>query len=197
MMALRLEVFDAPAPAGDMVLPVDPAVEEMRLAAFDNGYRAGWDDALAAQESAERELRDAIARQIQELAFSYHDARGHILQGLRPLINDVVTRLLPQVAQAALPQLVVEALIPFAEIASAAPVEILAHPAASAQVAAALADATALPVRMVEDESLVPTQVCLRLGTTETWVDLSAAHAAIADALLACFPPPAGGAADE
>ena len=52
MPALRLEVFDrAPASDGSMQPLVEvTAVEEAKVASFEQGYSAGWDDAVAAQQ---------------------------------------------------------------------------------------------------------------------------------------------------
>jgi hypothetical protein len=64
MPALRLEVFDtAPALDGSMQPLVEAtAVEEAKVASFEQGYSAGWDDAVAAQQGDQSRIRADLAR---------------------------------------------------------------------------------------------------------------------------------------
>lgn len=52
MPALRLEVFDIASAADGTFRPLveATAVEEAKVASFEQGYSAGWDDAVAAQQ---------------------------------------------------------------------------------------------------------------------------------------------------
>jgi len=185
MPALKLEVFetdfssDPPA-----VSAIDRAeLEEQRLESFESGYKAGWDDAVTARSDAETEQRDEVARALQAMSFTFHDARAHVLHALSPLIAEVAARLLPEIAHAALPHLVVEALGPYADIASESPVLIILHPDARHRVETLVGQQPGLPVRYQENPDLSPGQVSLRLGETETRVDLDAALATIRAAL--------------
>ena len=101
MPALRLEVFDtAPAPDGSMQPLVEAtAVAEAKVASFEQGYSAGWDDAVAAQQGDQTRIRADLARNLQSLSFTFQDARSHVLQAIRPLILEMVNRLLPEVAR--------------------------------------------------------------------------------------------------
>lgn len=196
MMALKLEVF-----ADEQFSPADPAnapetlelsvVEDMRLAAFDSGYRAGWDDAIAAAAGEEATLNEQIGRNLQGLAFTYHEARSHVLRALSPLIADIAVRLLPEIAHAALPQLVAEALGPYAELAADAPVEVMLHPDARARVEALLGNSLDLPLTLRDDPGLSPGQIWLRLGETETRIDIDAALGTIRAVLEDFFDPAA------
>lgn len=183
-MPLVLEDFDATPhrPAAPQT-GGDADSEDQRLASFEAGYRAGWDDAVAAQTDQETELRAEIARNLQGLAFTYHDARSHVLRALGPLVADLAARLLPAIAQAALPQLVAEALAPYAEIAAETPVQVMLHPSVRQRVEALLGTTPGLPLTYQEDEALSPGQIWLALGETETRVDIDAALATIRTAL--------------
>lgn len=185
MAPLKLEVFEANVGASPAnTTAVDAAeIEEQRLEAFESGYKAGWDDAVAARSDAEAEQRNEVARALQALSFTFHDARAHVLHALSPLMAEVAARLLPFIAHAALPHLVVEALGPYAEVASEAPVLILLNPEARHRVETLIGTQSGLPVRFQETADLTPGQVNLRLGETETRVDLDAALATIRAAL--------------
>jgi flagellar biosynthesis/type III secretory pathway protein FliH len=185
MSPLRLEVFEIVADgAAARTGPVDASeLDEARLAAFENGYKAGWDDAVAAQEDAGAQMRDDIARALQALSFTYHEARAHVLHALSPLIAEIAARLLPEIAHASLPHLVTEALGPYAEIAAEAPIRLMLNPEARGRVEALLGPTPGVPLTIVEDPELSPGQVWLALGDTETRVDIDAALATIRTAL--------------
>jgi hypothetical protein len=180
MPPLRLEVFDSdPVRLPDAPTMVSEDVEDMRLTAFETGYKAGWDDAITAQADADAQERAQVAQALQALAFTFHDARTHVLHALSPLIAEVAARLLPEIAHAALPHLVAEALAPYAELAAEAPVLILAAPETCPRIATLLGPQPALPLRIEEAAGLSPGQVTIRLGETETRVDLDSALATI------------------
>jgi flagellar biosynthesis/type III secretory pathway protein FliH len=84
------------------------AVEEAKVASFEQGYSAGWDDAVAAQQGDQTRIRADLARNLQSLSFTFQDARSHVLQAIRPLILQMVNRLLPEVAREALAPTVLE-----------------------------------------------------------------------------------------
>lgn len=184
---VQLEEFEAPAAPGAALVLAPEALEEARLAAFENGYRAGWDDAVAAQSDTERQLAAEVGRNLQDLSFTHAEARTHVLRGLSPLLDQICARVLPEVAQAALGEVVRETLLPLAEAAADRPVTLLLNPAGRAAVEAALARGPAPPVALVEEPSLGPGQVFLRFDDTEQQIDLDAAAEAIRSAVAAFF----------
>ena len=187
---VRLEVFRPSEPAADAagtVVLTGDALEEARLAAFEKGYRAGWDDAVAAAEDEAQRRRGDVARALQELSFTYHEARGHLLQGLGPLLDQLCASILPGTAHAALGGIVREAVLPLAEAALDRPLRLTLHPDARAAVEAALQDTVAPPLELVEDAALGPGQVFLRWDGGEERIDLDEATAAIRAAVTAFF----------
>ena len=189
MPALRLEVFDT-ASAGDGTLqPLveASAVEEAKVVGFEQGYTAGWDDAVSAQQGDQTRIRADLARNLQSLAFTFQDARSHVLQSIQPLMLEMINRLLPEIARAALAPTVLEALTPLAADLADAPLTLVLNPAVRAQVEDLVAGATGLPLAIEEEPSLPEGQVYIRFGTAETKVDLSQVTADIAAAVRAFF----------
>jgi flagellar biosynthesis/type III secretory pathway protein FliH len=189
MAALRLEVFDT-AISGDgspQPLVEATAVEEAKINAFEQGYSAGWDDAAAAQQGDQTRIRADLARNLQSLAFTFQDARGHVLQALRPLIAEMTGRLLPEIAREALAPTVLEALMPMAETLADAPVILVLNPAARDSVEDLVTQATGLPLVIEEEPSLGEGQVYIRHGATETKVDLTQVTQDISAAVRAYF----------
>jgi flagellar biosynthesis/type III secretory pathway protein FliH len=189
MPALRLEVFDTAIAADGSFQPMVEAiaVEEAKVASFEQGYSAGWDDAVAAQQGDQTRIRADLARNLQSLAFTFQDARSHVLQAIRPLMLEMVNRILPEVAREALAPTVLDALTPLAEEMADAPLTLVLNPGVRGQVEDLVTQATGLPMVIEEEPSLPEGQVYIRFGRTETKVDLSQTTADIAIAVRAFF----------
>lgn len=188
-MVLRLEIFeseDSGAPSETVVLDVS-ALEEARLASYDSGYAAGWEDATAAQSGDQSRIGADLARNLQALSFTYQEARSHVLRALEPLLTETVGKLLPEIARATLGGIVLDTLMPMAETLGDAPVVLVLNPAAKPAVEVLIAKATGLPILIEEEASLGEGQVYLRLGGAETCVDLDRATAEIMAALHGFF----------
>jgi flagellar assembly protein FliH len=185
-MALKLEIFDTGTSAsarGETVVLDTLALEEAKLAAYDAGYRAGWDDAAAAQSDDQARIGADLARNLQALSFTYHEARQHVLRALEPLLAGIVDRILPQTAHAALAPMILDTLRPIAAEVSEPPVSVVINPAARPAVAALLDRATAPPVRIVEEPTLGEGQAYLRFDAAEIRIDLDEAAARISAAV--------------
>ncbi len=191
-MALKLEVFETEAkPAKVQTVVLDAgALEEEKLASYDSGYRAGWDDASAAQSDDQNRITADLARNLQTLGFTYHEARSHILKAIEPLMLQIIGRLLPEIARETLGPFVLETLMPLAESLGDAPVKLILNPASRAPVEALLEQATGLPVVIEEEPTLGEGQVYIKLGSLEAEVDLDRATADIAAAVRGFFDLP-------
>jgi flagellar biosynthesis/type III secretory pathway protein FliH len=186
---LRLEVFDTETASDGTELPLvqASAMEDAKIASFEQGYTAGWDDATAAQAGDQMRITADLARNLQSLSFSYQEARNHVLQAIRPLIVEMTSRLLPEMAREALAPTVLETLMPMADEMADAPLTLVLNPAVRAQVEALLEQATGLPMTIEEEPSLSEGQVYIRFGAVETKVDLGQATTDIANAVRAFF----------
>lgn len=189
MSALRLEIFDTAPTADGTLQPLveATAVEEAKVASFEQGYAAGWDDAVAAQQGDQGRIRADLARNLQSLSFTFQDARSHVLQSIRPLILEMVNRLLPEVAREALAPTVLEAVMPLAEKLADAPLTLILNPAIRTQVEELLMQATGLPMVVEEEPTMPDGQVYIRFGHSETKVDLAQVTADIGIAVRAFF----------
>ena len=191
-MAVKLEVFDAePKTATSQTVVLDRgALEDERLAAYETGYRAGWDDASAASHGDQTRIRAELSRNLQGLSFTYHEARNHVLKAVEPLLLQIVGQLLPAIARETLGAFVLETLMPLAEGLGDAPVTLVINPSARPSVEALLASAPGLPLSIEDEPSLGEGQVYIRLGTVEAQVDLDKATADIAAAVRGFFELP-------
>lgn len=186
----KLEVFDAetrPKPAAAAATVEIGAVEEAKLAAYEQGYKAGWDDAAAAQSEDQTRIRADLARNLQALSFTYQEARAHILKALEPLLTEMADRLLPVMARETLAPLVLERLMPLAEALGDQPAVLVLNPGMREAVEGLIEQATGLPLTIEEEPTLGEGQVYIRLGTAEAKVDLTRVTAEIATAVRSFF----------
>ena len=189
MNGLRLEVFDTTLAGDGRVQPLVEfsAVEEAKIASYEQGYSAGWEDATAAQNGDQSRIRADLARSLQSLSFTFQDARSHVLQAIRPLILEMTSRLLPEVARESLAPTVLDALMPMADDMADAPLTLVLNPAVRDRVEGLVAQATGLPMTIEAEPSLSEGQVYIRLGAKETKVDLDRVTADITAAVRAFF----------
>jgi len=188
MSPLRLEVFEmASEPERTTIVTDLSAMEEARLAAYEQGFTAGWDDATTAQADSQTRLGAEIVKNLQELSFTYQEARTHVLRAIEPLLAQMAERVLPDMARAALAPMIVETLRPMADSLADIPVVLVINPAARPAVEALIEQAGALPLIIEDEPTLGEGQAQLRFGQTETRIDLDRAVTDIAAAVRAFF----------
>ena len=185
---IELESFEPEEVQPEAQIALDPrAFEEERLAAFEKGYTAGWDDAVAAQEAEGTRLRSELAQSLQELSFTYHEARQQILAALRPLLVEIAAKMLPAMARHSLAPMVAEQLAPLSEAVTSVPISVVANPAALPLIEDILASRSSLPLVFVGEPSLGEGQVYLKFAETETRIDLDGVIGLIAAAIDTYF----------
>lgn len=184
---LQLEVFDAPARGLSRTDLREDELEDVRLQSYEQGYTAGWDDAVAAQDSELARLRGELGRNLEDLSFTYHEAHSHVLRTLEPLLHDMVTKVLPTLARESLGLVVLDHLRPLARELAGAPITVVANPENRPAIERLLVAEAGFPLSFAEEPSLGQGQVHLRLGEAESHVDLDGVVAAIAAAVAAFF----------
>ncbi|NBE07367.1 FliH/SctL family protein [Paragemmobacter ruber] len=188
MAPLKLEDFTS-AQAEPEVSPTrNDREEEIRLGAYEEGYGAGWEDAVTAQSDARAEREAEATRNLQMLAFGYQEVRHHILRSLEPFLNDVAAQLLPRVARASLAPVIAETLMPLAERLADTPVLLRVAPDVHDLVERLLPPISqGIPMILRVDPQLDEGQVMIATAKAEARVDLDAASAAIARAISDFF----------
>lgn len=184
---LQLEVFEAPEHAPRQRELAQVEIEEARLQAYEQGYTAGWDDAVAAQDAEVARLRGDLGRNLADLSFTYHEAHSHVLRTLEPLLRDMVTKVLPALTRETLGHVVLDHLRPLAHELAGAPIAVVANPVNRAIIERLLVAEADFPVIVREEESLGEGQVYLKLGEVESQIDLDGVIAAMAAAVSAFF----------
>jgi len=161
--------------------------EEHRLEAFEQGYKAGWDDANKAQSDSFTQISAEFARNLQDLSFTYHEAFTHVMKAMNPLLQQIVEVVLPAMAQQTLGARVVEQLLNMARAHGEQPASITVAPANLAAMEAILEQEMPFPVEVSEDASLGEGQVELLFGQTEQEIEMDEVLAGIGQAVAGFF----------
>ncbi len=172
--------------------------EAMKLEAFENGYRAGWEDATGAAASEQGHIAADLAQNLRDLSFTLAEAQAAVLAEMRPLLREIVAKLLPAAAHASLAGRIADELAALAERAADCPVELVLAPTHADALGARLAADSPLPLTVIAEPSLPEGQAYLRFGQRETAYDMGGlvdSLRALAEGWLAETEPPAGSAA--
>ncbi|WP_010141302.1 FliH/SctL family protein [Oceanicola sp. S124] len=181
-----LEDFGAPRVVQSPGLS-EEELETIRLEAFENGYKAGWDDAARAARDEQGHIAADLARNLQDLSFTYHEAHGHVLGAVKPLLEDIVGKLLPESMGESLALRIIDQLQALARDKASVAVEILVAPD-NLPVLETLAEQDfGFPVKILGDDTLPDGQVYLRFGEEETQIDLGEVSDGIRKALAGFF----------
>ncbi|MBK1634781.1 hypothetical protein [Rhodovulum adriaticum] len=168
MRALPLEDFAAPQSAADT------ATEEARLQAYEQGYRAGWDDAAGAASQAQDRLDAQFIATLEEMAFGYHEARAHLMAGLAPLLRAMVDRVLPTLADRGFARTVADTALKLADDLVDQPLELHVGPETADALGRLLGDPPPLPLRVATDPTLGPGQALLSAPSQAREIDIDA-----------------------
>lgn len=174
----------AVAPARPMS---DEDLEDHRLAAFEKGYSAGWEDAIAAHTENRTRVSEALARSLEDLSFTYHEVRTQVLDLVEPVFESLVSAVLPDTMMRVFGYRIVEQLNALTADQIAQPVVITVSSAESTGLKQIVADGFALPVEVQEDGDLDPGMAIIRVGSREYELDSSELIASIAQAVTSFF----------
>ena len=160
------------------------ASDTIRVTFYEQGYKAGWDDAVVASQEDQASISAELAHNLQDLGFTFHEARSHIIHSLEPLLQALVEKLLPELFASTLAQRILEEIASLVNQAADTPIHVVVAPCNRPVLEAALANATC-PLVLMEEPSLSAGQVYLRSGRFEKQIDLDSAISTISEALTA------------
>ena len=156
-------------------LNAEPPIADSHSAArqsFDDGYKEGWVDAQAAAKLENNAINSDVATALQEAGFAYFEARQHIFNSMRPLLEAIVRQVVPKLSETTLIPIVVEEVEAIA-LLDQPPLNILCAPEIEEQLRQVLATHLSFPVEVSAETTLSKTQVLLQLVEGETHIDLS------------------------
>lgn len=157
--------------------PADPVpkdrVEDEKLAAFEEGYQAGWTDAEKNHETEQKNIGEEVLHTLRDMSFTYQEALTRLNRGLKPLFEQMMNSLLPKTASAALRAHVVEQLVQLAATQTRTQITLRVSEINLFMFEDLLEDADLkLPVVVDADPALSPLQMFLTLDSVEREVNL-------------------------
>lgn len=192
MRSLTLEDFDLPAepaqlPGAASDLVVGTQGEADRMATYEEGYQAGWDDAARARSEDDAKTAAEFAHALQELSLTFHEARSHVMQSMEPLLDALVSTLMPALTAEVMAATIRETLQPMMQDCADAPIELVVAPGGARLLEAPALEFAATAISVVEETTLASGQAYLRLGKTERNIDLTSTLETIKAAMAALY----------
>ncbi len=179
-IAHLLEDFNAPAAGVAVHLLDEDALEEQRLAAFEQGYGAGWEDAVQAQEQTGTQLSSDLSATLSDLSFTYQEALTRMTLSLEPMFHSLVQTILPETIDYGFAKRLTEQLCDMAREQVDQPLQLTVPAGTSDQVEAKLPQDISPRPQVIEDVSLQPGQARLQVGIAQREVDCAALLSSIA-----------------
>ncbi len=179
-IAHLLEDFTAPAAGVAVHLLDEDALEEQRLAAFEQGYGAGWEDAVQAQEQTGTQLSSDLSATLSDLSFTYQEALTRMTLSLEPMFQSLVQTILPETIEHGFAKRLTEQLCDMAREQVDQPLQLTVPAGTSDQVEAMLPQDISPRPQVIEDVSLQPGQARLQVGIAQREVDCAALLSSIA-----------------
>lgn len=180
----KLESFDGDRARDDAPLSPKDA-EALRAAAYEDGYRAGWSDALEQCRTDEATRRAAAQEALQAVAFSFHEAREDMERCVMDLATQLIDRLLPGLLVDAMPRLLDRELRVLATRHLSDRLVLVCAPTACDSLEGLAADVPGLNVKLVAEPSFSDAQVQIRIDDTTRMIDLDAVLAVLREAVTA------------
>ncbi len=181
-IAHLLEDFTLQVEGGTLHLLDEDALEEQRLAAFDHGYGAGWEDAIQAQEQSRGHISTELSKTLEDMSFTYHEALTRMTLSLEPMFQSLVQLVLPDSIDRSFAIRLSEQLRDMARDQIDQPMQILVPEGRGAGVESVLRPDMPQRPRVIEDPSLQPGQARLQVGISRREVDCTSLLASVAQA---------------
>lgn len=141
--------------------------------AYEKGYRAGWDDCLEGSKADQKHIAEAFGRRLGEAQVTLQEARSKLLGGLKPLLADIMQKLLPTSAQTGFRAQLIEQIMDLAKQSTDAPIEVRVAEEDLAAVQSLVSDHAGMPeVTLIADPALGMTQALLKVGKTGRSIDI-------------------------
>lgn len=158
----------------DAVMPSADITETIRLEAYEDGYKAGWDDAVGANQAEQMQVAADLAQNIKDMSFTYQEACTEVSKSLRGVFDAMLSLFLPEVARVALAPKVAEELEKLPLNADSMRIVLSVAPESRPILERLTQDKNDDQLTLQEDTSLTGGQVIISFGENEVSVDFDA-----------------------
>lgn len=174
-------------PAANDLPEDDGALANIKLEAFESGYKAGWDDAVAAKKNDADAISTEFSQNLLDLSFTYHEAQAYALNAFKPLVQSIVEQMLPRLGRATLIPMVLDQLFSVVKDCANQPVLITVNPQNLSSLETLLDRDFGFPVTVSGDQTLSETEASIAFASSEVSVDLSDLLTEFTEALEAIY----------
>ena len=168
-----LETFEDQSTQSSHSDSVEDNRADEELALFETGYKAGWDDCHKAAQASATALSEDFAQNMRELSFTYQEAYTAVIRSLEPVVKELITGILPEVAAQSLSQQIAQEVTGIAKHAAGSPILVTSHSSKQALLRAALPKDLSLDIKLTPDDSYPSGKVSLRFSGNEREVDIT------------------------
>ncbi|MEM1074347.1 MAG: ABC transporter ATP-binding protein [Pseudomonadota bacterium] len=175
----------------------DQTEEDQKLAAFEAGYQAGWDDAMKAQAQDKAKVTAEFGQNLMDMSFTYHEAVSKLTSSFQPVMQQIIKKILPETLRSALSAHILEQIAELSKDHLDAPVEIVVAEGNVKSVVDLAGKKLDRPFEVVAEATLGEGQAFVRIGDTERQVDLDGVVAEVNQAMTAFFNELSEEAADD
>lgn len=168
----RLEIFETASPNADETMFNAHEAETMRQTGFEQGYAAGWSDALEQLRNEDALRRAAVQEAFQAIDFTYSEACDTVEASFLNLLRGITEQVLPQAMRSTVPALLAQELKLALSQQPRAPLVICFAPAARDAMEAIAADFPNVPIELVEEPAFPLERVTLQIGAQSREIDL-------------------------
>ncbi|WP_195821150.1 ABC transporter ATP-binding protein [Roseobacter sp. MH60115] len=161
--------------------------EDQQLQSFENGYQAGWDDAVKAQADSVAKISAEFGQNLHDMSFTYHEALSKLTSSMEPVMAEIVDKLLPPLTRDSLGMHIVDQLMEMIKEQPNQPIQIVVAPSQVETIQDLAEGKLTDPFEVVAEQSLGDGQAFVRIGSVERSIDLDGVLAGIGKAIAAFF----------
>ena len=172
----------------DPTVPSAELTETMRLEAYEDGYKAGWDDAIDANQAEQMQVAADLAQNLRDLSFTYQEASAHVSKSLSGVLEGMMGHFLPETARLALAPKLVEEVKRLPIGAENMQIVLSAAPDNLSVLERVLGHIPDANVKLMQDGSLTGGQVVIGFEDSEVSIDFDALLDDMRAALAAFSP---------
>ncbi len=167
-----LEDFSVPDKAElPLKLLSEDGIEDIRLASFEQGYTAGWDDAIRAQAKDQSRVTGELANSLEDFSFTYQEALKQMIGAVEPVFQTLLETVLPEAMMQTVGMQIVDECCEMARGQVDEPLLLLVPSGASPALKPAVQGNLPMSVEIVENDDLGPGQIRLKIGRKEREID--------------------------
>lgn len=177
--AFNLQDFAAPEQNSELAEDESQFEPASDTTAFDDGYKAGWGDAVAKLDTNNAQLQVALSEALQEFSFSTLEAKTLLLKELHPVLLAIFAKVLPDIVGQSGPELIVDHIKELLSEQNFISLTVTCNPAETDALDATLQKKGAQEVRVKANAMIDIGAFLVRADGVETLLDLGALSAEV------------------